>query len=352
MRITWHTTLSAILLSFVVLGTETHLPGKPSVATQKQQPIIATSYEKGISGHALGGSLEYNDVPVTEQIALVKKLNATYYRTEITTFPSGIAAKEKKLHKLMISAKAQEVRIIPVLFLTQFNLVGTTYEAYIKGKTLGRGFASRYSAYFDVYEVGNEEARKSLFPGADGADTTDYRTSVFKLQAAFFRGMTEGIREAHPEAKIMVNEGWLHYGFIKRLLNNNVKIDIIGWHWYLNHDILAKRRPYNIPDIGVKLHGMFPELPIWFTEIGRRGGSMGPDGTSTPLAERQQAEFITAFGNALKNRDYVKVVVAYEMFDQLERKDGNFEKYNGLFKWTVPYTQFVEKPAASAFKNL
>lgn len=310
------------------------------------------SYQKGVSGHALGSSIEYDQLSMSQQIAAVKRVNATYYRTDILTDTSGVAAKEQKLHDLIAAARTQGVKVLPVIYLRGYSSSLTTSAAYTKGKNLGRGFASRYPGYFNFYEIGNEEEVKSLFDGQDGQDTSDYRTSVFVVQAAFFRGMSEGIKEVHPEAKIMINGGWLHYGFIRRLLNNNVKIDRIGWHWYSNQETLAPQSPYNIADIGDKLHELFPTIPIWFTEMNRKDGSRSAEGTSTLEAEQQQADFITTFGNKQKNKEYIKVMIAYEMFDQLDRSDTSLEKYYGIFKWTTPYTTFTEKLGATAFKNL
>jgi hypothetical protein len=48
-------------------------------------------------------------------------------------------------------------------------------------------------------------------------------------------GLYEGVKAADPNALAIVDTaGWLHYGFIERLVKEDraLAFDILAWHWY------------------------------------------------------------------------------------------------------------------------
>lgn len=111
----------------------------------------------------------------------------------------------------------------------------------------------------------------------------DYEESRYRKAKAEIQGLYEGVKAADPGTTTVVDTGgWLHYGFVERLVNeDHVPFDILAWHWYsamgdMTHvqgklDLVARLAGYG--------------KPLWITEINRQGGSMNG-------GEREQADYV------------------------------------------------------------
>ena len=110
-----------------------------------------------------------------------------------------------------------------------------------------------------------------------------YEESRYRKAKAEIQGLYEGVKAADPNAMTVVDTGgWLHYGFIERLVNEDrVPFDILAWHWYSNMgDMTNVQGKLNLV---ARLAGY--GKPLWITEINRYGGSMN-------RGEKEQADYV------------------------------------------------------------
>lgn len=75
-------------------------------------------------------------------------------------------------------------------------------------------------------------ASQSGFNPGDGSDKNKYVKADVERVCYQFNNYASGIRAADSDVKIVINSGWLHYGFHDWLEEYNVDYDIIGFDWY------------------------------------------------------------------------------------------------------------------------
>lgn len=156
----------------------------------------------------------------------------------------------------------------------------------------------------------------------DGDKPEHYEDGRYELAKAVLLGLADGVREASKNAKRIINTGgWLHYGFIQRLIDDKVQFEILGWHWYSDMgDITNVRGNFN-------LWGHLTSFgkPIWITEINRRNGSINEN-------EEEQANYIKEVASQIRNLKEIKAFFVYELLDELYFGKDNPESYYGFVK--------------------
>lgn len=302
--------------------------------------LTGSTLEIGINGHPLG-TAPYISTPATTQISLLKDMNMTWYRVDVMSLSDGSITVPKLWDPLKQAADAGGVKILPMLYPRTINYTVSEAESYNLGKKLGSNFASKYGSYFTYYNLGNELDLKCLLLGKDGRVSTDYNQAKYQIIRGYLRGMDEGIKSQDADAKTMIDASWVHYGFLQMLERDNVKFDIVAYHWYSEMEGAAAKSPYYITDITQKLSSLFPNKPIWITELNNRYKS-----TNTNY-EADQNTFISNFIQKCKNNPQVKVAMVYELFNEPEKSDleGNY----GILKWTTKYTTWAHKIIAGTF---
>jgi hypothetical protein len=289
----------------------------------------------GINGHL--GDAPYLQTSAAKQIQLLKDRGLTWYRLNVQTKSDGSASASTLLESLQTAASAKGIKILPMLYLRTLDFNKSESENYQLGKTLGRDFASKYGKYFSMYNLGNDLELPLLLANKTGSSSSHYNSRKTNITAAYLKGMDEGIKARDPDAKTMIDAGWLHYGFLQRCATYGVKYDAIGYHWYSDMENEASNFPTNIPDITVKLANLFPTKQLWFTEFGYRYKSS----LSTTANEAAQSKFTTNFIAKCKANNAVKVVCSYELFDEPYKKAQ--ESSYGIIKWTSQYSQMADK---------
>ncbi len=311
-------------------------------ATSFASTLATTTYPGtftlGINGHPLN-SPAYTKNSAIEQIKLVKSMNMGYYRFDVLSEDNGSVSESVLFYALIAAAKAGGVQLVPTIDASNLDIKNAS-TAFQNGKNLGYNFAKRNAGNFTYYGLGNELDNKCILKNKAGQIASDYDANKIKVVANYLKGMDEGIKLADPTAKTMVDESFLHYGYLQLLVKAGVNFDIVACHWYSEMEGVAAKAPYNIPDITVKLSSLFAK-PIWFTEVNERYHS-------TSNQETLRNTFIQGFIAKCKKNKQVKGLLIYELYDEPFRTDKQEATY-GLIKWIKPYTTWEYKLAA---KNL
>ncbi|QNL52051.1 glycosyl hydrolase 53 family protein [Olivibacter sp. SDN3] len=291
----------------------------------------------GVNGHPLG-TIAYTSVPAKKQIDAIKSLGMNIYRIDVLSQTANGLVTVPYLYKpLKEAADAGGVTLLPMLSARDFSFDLSTGEAYRLGRVRGDRFARRYKDDFTYYNIANEMCNKIIITGKNysGAHKEHYDMKKFNIVAAYLKGMDEGIKSKDPDAKTIINACWMHFMYLKMLEERGVKFDIVGYHWYDDHERAALNN-HGIDDITKFLSTKFNK-PIWFTEIGvRNKGNFRTD--------QEQKEFLDSFLKKCQNNPQVKAAMIYQLFDEPEKyaKDADL----GIFRWANTYNQFTPKAFA------
>ena len=322
---------------------------------------LAEPVQWGINGHPLTQE-GYWQVPLDDQLDLVKESGATWYR--ISFGFDGYRANTARFEEILRKAEKRNLRLLPVLMPPKGFHDGSKPLAQIQEESaaFGKEMAGRYKGRITHWELGNEldaysmikKGEKTLsgkewkWDGApDGKNPDDYETVRYERCREFFKSLQQGIKQADPEALTMIDTaGWLHYGFLQRLKDDGVNdYDILAWHWYSEMGPLTAASTDKI-DI-IKLLKDAHGKPIWLTEINRRDGSKGGK-------EKEQADYIGGpIGDLAKHPD-IKAVFLYELLDEPYFGESGESHYGlaEISKQSGKWKASGKKPAFEAFKVL
>jgi hypothetical protein len=274
----------------------------------------------GVNGHPLSQAA-YFDVSLSAQLGLVCDLEAGWYRIDLGE--GSFAALTSRLDELLTAAAGRRVRLLPVLIPSLgAAAAGAEPEAVRAGAfAFARMVAARYRGRITHWELGNELDAVALlrrgdttragtawtWGDPDGSREEDYDDRRYGRAMAEIRGLAEGIKAADPQATTVVGTaGWLHYGFIARLVNEDrVPFDVLAWHWYSEMGDMT--RVQGKLDLLARL-ARFGK-PLWLTETNRRDGSLGG-------REGEEARYISADLARLRADPRVGGIFAYELLDE------------------------------------
>jgi len=293
----------------------------------------AGGFQWGVNGHPVTQSA-YFDVPLDAQVSLVAELGAGWYRVDLGA--GAFAACTARFDGFLTEAGQRRIRILPVLSSSPGagSDAATPQQIQAAAFEFGRSVAGRYRGRITHWELGNELDIQALlrkgdrtrggtpwqWGDPDGSRPEDYEEGRYQRAKAEILGLGEGVKAADPGAVTIVDtSGWLHFGFIERLVNeDHVPFDILAWHWYSEMgDITQVQGSLNLVDY-LKRYGK----PLWLTEVNRRNGSAGG-------AERELAEFVTQTVARLGANPGIAGLFIYELLDEPYFGDAG-ESHYGL----------------------
>lgn len=287
-------TASAIALLFFAVSLVLH---QQSAGAAEAHPFVW-----GVNGHPFVQE-GYRAIPTASQLDLVAATGAGWYRFDVT--PGTI--KETALwEQFFAEAAKRNIRLLPVLMpsLSPGDPKRSPEELETNATADGKLLATFFAGRAEVYEIHNEMDVYSIVAPAtpNGDAVTDYDDAKYQRSKAQIQGLLAGVHAVAPEAKTIVNAGgWYHYGFIQRLVDDGVRFDILGWHWYsemgdmIDRDILEKLEKFG--------------RPIWMTEINRRNGSLDH-------SEEAEATYITEATARYSACKSIRAIFIYELLDE------------------------------------
>ena len=311
--------------------------------------IAQRRFQYGINGHPLTQE-SYKD-NLNLQIRMLKRLGVRFYRIDVPISASGVVIEHDKFLNVIQSMRKNGITVLPVLVFDQQNYMSRSPEqAFTDGLTYGRAFSQRYKAYFNYYEVGNEEDNQAILgPHVHGNEIAHYDTPKGKNVVPYIKGICQGIKQQDKTAKTIVNINWVHYGFLQLLENADVKFDRVGYHWYSDMGNMQTSGAGfgNVIDTVYKRF----KKPIWLTEINVRGG--------VPMvADVTKENWLRANLSFLRKNKHVEAVFIYELLDQPAFAEARARaSYNvsesayGLGGWQRKYSEAKEKPLFRLYKS-
>ncbi len=281
-------------------------------------PVIGDKgFVLGLNGHALTQPVD-TDISLDEQIALLKKAHAVIYRTPLPAKPNW----ERFSHLVDVLAQNQ-IALLPVLLPHLDYKTATPDTVEKEAHDYALACAQHGLGRVGYWELGNELDTFALHKKGDslpdgkvytynyfpsGWSRGDFDDHRYQFVLATLRGMNRGIREGDPAAKTIVNTaGWVHAGFIQRLLDDHLDFDIIGWHWYSEDGDFHRAGGMPLLDRLTAFH-----KPIWITEGNYRAGKK-PPAEQEPKQAAYLQQTLPAFGELYP---VVQVYCVYTLFDE------------------------------------
>ena len=321
--------------------------------------LAGTNPQWGVNGHPFSQS-GYFDVPLEAQIALVAESGATWYRVDVSS--ENFAASTARLDKLLEIAARRGIGLLPVLISSSGarSPTGTPEQIRASAFSFARAIVGRYKGRITHWELSNElddyalirkgdTTRKGIlwqWGEPDGSSPDDFEEGRYQRAKAEILGLGDGMKAADPASVAIVDTaGWLHYGFIERLLaQDHVAFDVLAWHWYSEMgDISLVEGRLDL----VAYLGRY-DKPLWLTEVSRRGGSAGGK-------DAELADFMTRDLARMASNPGIGAVFVYELLDEPYFGE-NGESHYGLAnlgrdaggKWSVS----SRKPAFGALAGV
>jgi hypothetical protein len=262
---TARTTTALLLGSLAFLLSSTYATARPAKKT---------TFAWGVCGHPDPDS-GYSDISIEKQLDLVAGLGATWYRVDWDQH--AYDSNPGFFERLVRAARKRHIQILPILYPINRYASPATDDQVRQGSF---EFAKRVAAHFGkalpIYELDNELDGYSIYGGSPGDSLSNYDEAKYQREVVQLRGLQAGVKAGDRSAQVMIDTaGWLHYGFIQRLVNDHVPFDILGWHWYSDMGDITQVEGRNVWTI---LRGF--GKPIWLTEINVKHPSTDPNEAS------------------------------------------------------------------------
>ena len=318
----------------------------------------AEPFHWGVNGHPVSQEA-YWQVPIATQLELVAESGATWYRFDLST--EAFHGNTDRVDALLAGAERRHLRLLPVLFAepgardaqatpSQIRAAAAAFAKEVVGRYKGRITHWELNNELDAYAMirkGEKSRSGKLWQwgDAEGSDSDTYNEGRYQKAKAEILGLHEGVKAADPQAQTIVDTaGWLHYGFIERLVQeDHVPFDILAWHWYSEcGDITRVQGKRNLVEYLKRYR-----TPLWLTEINRRDGSQhGKD--------QQQAAYVGQTATQLRTNPGIAAYFIYELLDEPYFGVSGESNYglvevakDGAGKWQVSR----RKPAFEACKS-
>ena len=270
----------------------------------------------GVNGHPLTQE-GYLDLPVGAQLDLVSELGAGWYRFDFNE--KNVA----RCEELVAEAERRKIHLLPILDSSPGGRTEDAPPEQIRAAAFAfaKGVVGRFKGKITHWELSNELDEPAMirkgektrsgklweWDAPDGSSPDDYEESRYQKARAEIQGLHEGVKAADPGALTIVDTaGWLHYGFIERLVNEDkAAFDILSWHWYSEMgDLSAVQGKLDLVAL-LKRYGK----PLWLTEINRRDGSKHGK-------EMDQAQYMSKNVAKIAATPGIAALFIYELLDE------------------------------------
>ena len=280
----------------------------------------AEPFRWGINGHPVSQE-SYWQVPIATQLDLVAESGAIWYRFDLSA--EAFHGNTDRVDALLAGAERRHLRLLPVLCAEPGarDTKATPAQIRAAAAAFAKEVVSHYKGRITHWELNNELDAYALirkgettrsgklwqWGDAEGSDPDTYDEGRYQKAKAEILGLHEGVKAADPQAQTIVDTaGWLHYGFIERLVKeDHVPFDILAWHWYSEcGDITRVQGKLNLIEYLQRYR-----TPLWLTEINRRDGSKHGK-------ESEQAAYLGQTAAQLRANPGVAAYFVYELLDE------------------------------------
>ena len=220
-----------------------------------------TNFTWGINVHG-----NYS-LSIAQQLSVAESMGLTSLRIDVTDASAGTIS---YLSSLITQATAAGITIDPVIVGPPAASATSQSAAYAWGVATGSALASAFPSL--TWEVGNELDTTAIKSGATGQSPSDYNDSLYSIALGTISGLSAGIHQADPKAKIAVGIAGIDYGFLQRLAGDGVSWDVTDDNIYVGAGVSGS-------DIMAGAQSLFASLasfgkPIVLTEVNQAGGSL------------------------------------------------------------------------------
>lgn len=269
----------------------------------------------GVNGHTLTSN-DYKAISLDNQFAALKKEKFSYYRIDVLTDANGkITSGAELFSNFMKRCKANNIKVLPNVYLSSIDYNDSPEVSYAKGLKLGSGFARLYGTYFPVIEISNESELKVALKDNEGNflrvdNKLQYDQKKLKIILQFLKGTNDGVKKINTKTKTLICISGNNTNFLEIVKNNKVNFDIVGTNWYDVNLYAMSEYKSVLKQIKEKIR-----KPIWVTELNYREGS-------TNVSAAVQKIWINNMVDNLSKSKLVDAVFIYQLFDE----DSNLNK--------------------------
>lgn len=223
------------------------------------------------------------------------------------------------LSELTAIGEREGIRILPVIVIPP-NQYSDESEAYAAAEPAMYSLSMAFDSHIDTWELGNEFDLYCVKSGANGGSPADYDDQKYAVVRGLIRGMLDGLQEANPSGRSIVETTQrtsrdLDNGFLQRLIDDGVRFDITGYHYYSRDG----RVPMSGDGIGSLqvLHNQFHKR-IWVTEFDE--SSLSPEVGPSSNPEQQGKALRVAMNELASAAERYQVAEAdiYELLNEPE----------------------------------
>ncbi len=309
----------------------------PPVSRTAIPKIAGSDFIWGVQGGAyqLNNKIDtFHPENVDKQIKLTQDLGANLIRANleisVSKSPFKITLQETSNDSLFTKISQANLQTLMVID-PDIPSIPTGVDLESEGYKLGTYAATRYKGKVKYYQIANEVSgtivRPPEYSGAvfDGENGIQYSKERYDKVLSFVKGMSRGIRENDPQAKIALCGHWILYDIFGKLIEDGADFDIIGWSWYSPDGIDVTKREYNWGDymnLAEKLSQYKKEL--WIVESNSDHGSYFDGKISSSQGKIRQAEFISEFAKNIYDSGYFKAYIVFMLLDNpIAEEAGN-----------------------------
>jgi len=276
-----------------------------------------------------------------EQIAIAKQLGIGWGRVNWES-DSTLERNDDIVNRLL----KQNMNIVLVI-----EKATDSPDDYQSGYNDGVKIATRYKGKIRFYQLMNEiSAQVTNSATSGGQKESDYDEAKYQKVTAYLKGLSDGITKADSNAWMIVPIAYTQTGFIDKILQDNIKFDIIGVDWYDWAGNIATKKMDDGTLYSNKLKSY--NKPIMFMEVNAVPTSADGSERKTIVDEQKQSDFISQIATwAYQNKDLVKGFYVHELIDNVSNTQNNYQLFGIYTATKVPDQPGVLGAPRQAFKT-
>lgn len=268
------------------------------------------------------GQKDYTEDRITECISDCKRMRFNALRCDFNTDSRGntLAAPAEPF---LTAAKAANMKVLTVLYLKGRGSLFTNLNDTFKTNYEAAAGFSKQHPDIQYYEIDNElDVKGTYINYANNVYGTHIDDSAFDMQQyrvllSQVKGFIAGVKAVNPLARIGMNYGYIHYGLIKRLMQDGAQLFWSGLNAYNNEEYALDnyRKPCFGNLVNIMKYGLPSIKEYYVTEFGFYPNGKNPD----KLTQDQYVAFVLPEYIGPNTNGYF----VYEWINQVNTRKGD-----------------------------